>query len=144
MKLNLTLSIPSLTCQVGVCLSVTQAGLFRATNENTSAATSAQMLGIFQHLNPFSKLGVCFKTPLLESIITSCPSYSLQLHHLSYFYIEFSVKSLSKWQHTMTCFTVWAVNGKDCWKQDKAPQTLLCWLREMPLCGEWVSSQDYK
>lgn len=58
-------------------------------------------------------------------------------------YPKASFKSLLT-KHTSTCFPTPAVNGKCCWKQDKAPQTPLCWPREIPPCGEWVSCQDYK
>lgn len=53
-------------------------------------------------------------------------------------------ESLLTWQHSLTCFPILALNGKERKKQDKAPQTLLCWRKEIPLCGEWVSCQDYK
>lgn len=73
-----------------------------------------------------------------DSSIMACKSINFDISLLN------SVVNPCLWQHTMTCFPILRVNVKDCWKQDKAPQTLLCWLREIPLCGEWVSSKDYK
>lgn len=126
-------------------------GLFKASlrlcHQADPTEAKLQVMRIFYHLksaicNPamsasVSEIGVSLiysKVKALYFVIKSWTSRTSATRRVS----RFTVSLLNPEVNPCRCdSTLWhafqSFHGKDCWKQDKAPQTLLCWLREIPL-----------